>query len=82
MRRASTTSSTAFRRPRSLWDRRAGCRHCSSPATCAPSPAPGPLKIRQRAQVIDGGYVDEVCDIWDSSDVLVAQATQLALVRF
>jgi hypothetical protein len=45
-------------------------------------PGAGPLKIRQRAQVIDGGYVDEVCDIWDSSDVLVAQATQLALVRF
>jgi hypothetical protein len=28
------------------------------------------------------GLVDEVCDIWDSRDRLVAQATQLATVRF
>jgi hypothetical protein len=45
-------------------------------------PAPGRVKIRQRAQVVDGGFVDEVCEIWDSTDRLVAQATQLAKVRF
>ena len=35
-----------------------------------------------RAQVVTGGRVDEVCEIWDSADRLVAQATQLAAVRF
>ncbi len=45
-------------------------------------PAPGPVKIRQRVQVIEGGFVDEVCEIWDSTDQLVAQGTQLAMVRF
>ena len=45
-------------------------------------PAPGVLSIRQRVQVIEGGFVDEVCDIWDSTGKLVAQGTQLAKVRF
>ena len=45
-------------------------------------PAPGAVIIRQRAQVIDGGFVDEVCEIWDSTGQLVAQGTQLAKVRF
>ena len=45
-------------------------------------PAPGPLKIRQYANVVDGGFVDEVCHVWDSTDRLVAQAVQLAKVRF
>lgn len=45
-------------------------------------PAPGPVLIRQRAQVIDSGLVDEVCEIWDSAGTLVAQGTQLAKVRF
>ncbi|MEI8263793.1 MAG: thioesterase family protein [Actinomycetes bacterium] len=45
-------------------------------------PAPGPVKISQRAQVVEHGYVDEVCEIWDSTGRLVAHATQLALVRF
>jgi acyl-CoA thioesterase len=45
-------------------------------------PAPGPVKIRQRVQVIEGGFVDEVCEIWDSTGQLVAQGTQLAMVRF
>ncbi len=34
------------------------------------------------APPVFGGLVDEVCDIWDSRDRLVAQATQLATVRF
>jgi len=45
-------------------------------------PAPGPVLVRQKAQVIDAGFVDEVCEIWDSSGRLVAQGTQLAKVRF
>jgi hypothetical protein len=44
-------------------------------------PAPGPLVVRQRARLIQQGLVDEVCDVWDSSGRLVAQATQLAGVR-
>jgi hypothetical protein len=44
-------------------------------------PAPGRLRVRQRARLVAGGVVDEVCDVWDSRDRLVAQATQLALVR-
>ena len=45
-------------------------------------PAPGPVLIRQWVQVIDDGFVDEVCQIWDSAGRLVAQGTQLAKVRF
>jgi acyl-coenzyme A thioesterase PaaI-like protein len=50
-------------------------------------PAPGRLRVRQRARLIEGGHdgpgrIDEVCDVWDSRGRLVAQATQLASVRF
>ena len=45
-------------------------------------PAPGPLRVRQRAQLVQGGFVDETCEVWDSRDRLVAQATQLAGIRF
>jgi hypothetical protein len=44
-------------------------------------PAPGPVQILQRAQLIDGQRVDEVCFVWDSTGRLVAQATQLAGIR-
>ncbi len=44
-------------------------------------PAPGPVRIQQKAQVVDGQKVDEVCFVWDSTDRLVAQATQLAGIR-
>lgn len=44
-------------------------------------PAPGPLRVRMRAGVIAGGFVDEVCEVWDSTDRLVAQSTQLAAIR-
>lgn len=44
-------------------------------------PAPGPLRISQRAQLVADDRVDEVCEVWDSSDRLVAQATQLAGIR-
>jgi len=44
-------------------------------------PAPGPLRIRFRANVIAGGRVDETADVWDSTGRLVAQSTQLAAIR-
>lgn len=44
-------------------------------------PAPGPLTVRHRAQLIEDGRVDEVTEAWDSSGRLVAQATQLAGIR-
>jgi hypothetical protein len=44
-------------------------------------PAPGPLVVRQRARLVEGRLVDEVCDVWDSRGRVVAQATQLAAVR-
>ena len=44
-------------------------------------PAPGPVRIRQRTRLIDDGWLDESCDVWDSRGRLVAQATQLAGVR-
>lgn len=45
------------------------------------NPVPGPLRVSQRAQVVDGPRFDEVCEVWDASDRLVAQATQLAAIR-
>ena len=44
-------------------------------------PAPGPLRIRFRANVIAGGLVDETADVWDATGRLVAQSTQLAAIR-
>ncbi len=44
-------------------------------------PAPGPLRARFRAGVITGGRVDETFEVWDSTDRLVAHATQLAALR-
>jgi hypothetical protein len=44
-------------------------------------PSPGPVRILQRAQLIDGQRVDEACFIWDSRGRLVAQGTQLAAIR-
>jgi acyl-coenzyme A thioesterase PaaI-like protein len=44
-------------------------------------PAPGPLRMRFRAGVIHDGFADEVCEIWDSADRLVAQSTQLTALR-
>ena len=44
-------------------------------------PAPGPLRVRQRVRALTGSVVDQVCEIWDSTDRVVVQASQLALVR-
>ena len=43
--------------------------------------AQGWLRVVQRAMVLSDGWVDEECLIWDSRDVLVAQARQLAGYR-
>ena len=44
-------------------------------------PAPGPVRIVHRAQLIQAQLVDETCHVWDSKDRLVAQSTQLAGFR-
>jgi len=44
-------------------------------------PAPGPVRVLQKAVLIDAGRVDEVCYVWDSTGRLVAQGTQLAAIR-
>jgi len=44
-------------------------------------PAPGPLRIRFRVQVIHDGYADEICEAWDSRDRLVMQSTQMTALR-
>jgi hypothetical protein len=44
-------------------------------------PAPGPLRVRQRARLVGADQVDEECDVWDSTGALVASAFQLAAVR-
>jgi hypothetical protein len=44
-------------------------------------PAAGPVRLRMRAQVIQDGFVDEVCEGWDSAGRLVLQSTQLAALR-
>jgi Thioesterase-like superfamily len=44
-------------------------------------PAPGPLRVRQAARLVEADLVDEVCHVWDSRGRLVAQATQLAGIR-
>ena len=45
-------------------------------------PAPGAVTVRQTAQLVEAGRVDEDCWVWDSTGRLVAQATQLAGIRF
>lgn len=44
-------------------------------------PAPGRLRVVQRARLMQGGWLDEECEVWDSTDRLVAQARQLAAFR-
>jgi len=45
-------------------------------------PAPGWLGIRFTAGLVTAGTVDETCTLWDSHGHVVAQATQLARLRF
>lgn len=44
-------------------------------------PAPGPVRFTMRSSEITSGRMDEIVEVWDSADTLVAQATQLAAVR-
>ena len=44
-------------------------------------PAPGWLRCVQRTRLLQGGWLDEECEVWDSRDRLVAQARQLAGYR-
>ena len=44
-------------------------------------PAPGPLRIRFRAQVIQDGFADEICEAWDMDGRLVLQSTQIVALR-
>jgi acyl-CoA thioesterase len=44
-------------------------------------PAPGWLRARHRTRLMAGGYLEEDCDLWDSSGALVVQARQLAGIR-
>ncbi|MEU6646421.1 thioesterase family protein [Saccharomonospora sp. NPDC046836] len=44
-------------------------------------PAPGPVRVLHKAQLIAGNRVDEACFVWDATGRLVAQSTQLAGIR-
>ena len=44
-------------------------------------PAPGPVRILHRAQLIDAQRVDEACYVWDRRGRLVAHGSQLAGIR-
>jgi hypothetical protein len=44
-------------------------------------PAPGWIRAVQKARLLQGGWLDEECELWDSTDRLVAQARQLAGYR-
>jgi hypothetical protein len=46
----------------------------------APAQA-GPVRVLQRAQLIDGQRVDEACFVWDRAGRLVASGGQLASIR-
>lgn len=43
-------------------------------------PAPGPLRCRMTSRVLQDGLFEEDGEVWDSSDTLVAQSRQLALI--
>ena len=44
-------------------------------------PAPGPVRVLQKAQLVQAQRVDEICYVWDSTGRLVAHGTQLAGIR-
>ena len=44
-------------------------------------PQPGPVRVVQRAHLIEGQRVDETCFVWDRAGRLVAHGTQLAGIR-
>jgi Thioesterase-like superfamily len=44
-------------------------------------PAEGPVRILQKARLVEGHTLDEACFVWDASGRLVAQGVQLAGIR-
>ncbi len=44
-------------------------------------PAPGPLRVTQWVDHLVGERMHETCRVWDATDRMVGQATQLAAVR-
>ncbi|MEO9138519.1 MAG: thioesterase family protein [Jatrophihabitans sp.] len=44
-------------------------------------PAPGPLRVLQRANLVAAQRVDETCWVWDSHGRVVAHGAQLAAIR-
>ena len=44
-------------------------------------PAPGWLRCVQRTRLVQAGWLDEECEVWDSAGRLVVQARQLAMYR-
>lgn len=44
-------------------------------------PAPGWIRAVQHATLLQDGWLDETCQLWDSTGRLVAQASQLAMYR-
>ncbi len=44
-------------------------------------PAPGWLRCVQRTRLVQAGWLDEECEVWDSTGRLVVQARQLAMYR-
>jgi acyl-coenzyme A thioesterase PaaI-like protein len=44
-------------------------------------PAPGRLVVQQHGRLLEDGWLDEQCDVWDSRGRLVCQARQLAGYR-
>jgi hypothetical protein len=44
-------------------------------------PAPGRLVVQQQGRLLEDGWLDEQCDVWDSRGRLVCQARQLAGYR-
>ena len=44
-------------------------------------PSPGPVRVLQKAQLVEAQRVDEVCWVWDGAGRLVAHGTQLAGIR-
>jgi acyl-coenzyme A thioesterase PaaI-like protein len=44
-------------------------------------PAPGPLRVLQKARLVRDGRLDEACFVWDSEGRLVGSSTQLAMIR-
>jgi hypothetical protein len=44
-------------------------------------PEPGPVRVLQRAHLIEGQRFDESCFVWDHTGRLVAHGTQLAAIR-